>query len=88
MLLSEGLVALEGGVYRPTGDLSELSVPASLHALIASRLDGLDPADRSLLQAASVIGKTFSVDGLCGGQRPARPRKSSRGCARSCGARC
>ncbi len=64
MLLSDGLVALEGGFYRPTGDLSELSVPASLHALIASRLDGLDPADRSLLQAASVIGKTFTVDGL------------------------
>jgi class 3 adenylate cyclase/tetratricopeptide (TPR) repeat protein len=64
MLVSDGMVALEDGVYRPTGDLSELSVPASLHALIASRLDGLDPADRSLLQAASVIGKTFSVDGL------------------------
>jgi tetratricopeptide (TPR) repeat protein len=72
MLLSEGLVAMEGGVYRPTGDLSELSVPASLHALIASRLDGLDPMDRSLLQAASVIGKTFSVDGLSAvsGQAP------------------
>ena len=64
MLLADGLVTFEDGVYRPTGDLSELSVPASLHALIASRLDGLDAADRSLLQAASVIGKTFSVDGL------------------------
>ncbi len=64
MLLSEGLVAFDDGVYRPTGDLSELSVPASLHGLIASRLDGLDGADRSLLQAASVMGKTFRVDGL------------------------
>ena len=64
MLLAEGLVTPEDGVYRPTGDLSELSVPASLHALIASRLDGLDPGDRSLLEAASVIGKTFSSDAL------------------------
>nr|MBA2266479.1 AAA family ATPase [Chloroflexota bacterium] len=64
MLLSDGLVALEDGVYRPTGDLSELSVPASLHALIASRLDGLEQAERSLLQAASVIGKSFSVEAL------------------------
>jgi class 3 adenylate cyclase/tetratricopeptide (TPR) repeat protein len=64
MLLSDGLVVLEGDAYRPTGDLSELSVPASLHALIASRLDGLDPTDRSLLQAASVIGKMFSLDAL------------------------
>jgi class 3 adenylate cyclase/tetratricopeptide (TPR) repeat protein len=64
MLLSEGLVAPQDGVYRPVGDLSELSVPASLHGLIASRLDALAPEDRSLLQAASVIGKTFSVDAL------------------------
>jgi class 3 adenylate cyclase/tetratricopeptide (TPR) repeat protein len=64
MLLSEGLVAPEDGVYRPVGDLSEMSVPASLHALIASRLDALAPEDRSLLQSASVIGKTFSVEAL------------------------
>ncbi len=64
MLVSEGLVVPEGDAYRPVGDLSELSVPASLHALIASRLDALDPADRALLQAASVIGKTFSIDAL------------------------
>ncbi len=47
MLLSEGLLTADGGAYRPVGDLSELSVPPSLHALIASRLDGLD-ADRPL----------------------------------------
>src|SRR6188508_3269612 len=64
MLVSEGKVTLEGGVYRPAGDLAEMSVPASLHALIASRLDGLESADRSLLQAASVIGKVFSPDAL------------------------
>jgi tetratricopeptide (TPR) repeat protein len=64
MLLSEGLVTAEDGVYRPVGDLSELSVPPSLHALIASRLDGLEAADRSLLQAGSVIGKSFSIDAI------------------------
>ncbi|HEX5040925.1 MAG TPA: adenylate/guanylate cyclase domain-containing protein [Candidatus Limnocylindria bacterium] len=64
MMLAEGLVVPEGGVFRPAGDLSELSVPASLHALIASRLDALDAGDRSLLQAAAVIGKTFSLEAL------------------------
>jgi class 3 adenylate cyclase/tetratricopeptide (TPR) repeat protein len=64
MLLSDGLLIPDAGAYRPVGDLSDISVPASLHALIASRLDGLDAADRSLLQAASVIGKTFSIDAL------------------------
>jgi class 3 adenylate cyclase/tetratricopeptide (TPR) repeat protein len=64
MLLADGRLALEGGVARPAGDLDELSVPASLHALIASRLDALEAGDRSLLQAASVIGKTFGVDAV------------------------
>ena len=64
MLLADGRLAVEGGVARPTGDLTELSVPASLHALIASRLDGLEAGDRSLIQAASVIGKTFSAEAV------------------------
>jgi class 3 adenylate cyclase/tetratricopeptide (TPR) repeat protein len=63
-LVAEGLVAVQEGVYRPVGDLTELSVPPSLQALIASRLDALEAADRSLLQAAAVIGKTFSVEAL------------------------
>ena len=32
--------------YEPVGDLGELAVPETLHALIAARLDALDPADR------------------------------------------
>jgi class 3 adenylate cyclase/tetratricopeptide (TPR) repeat protein len=64
MLVSEGLVVPENDVFRPVGDLSSISVPASLHALIASRLDALDANDRSLLQAAAVIGKTFSTEAL------------------------
>ncbi|MEA2546073.1 MAG: hypothetical protein QOI09_1346 [Chloroflexota bacterium] len=64
MLLAEGKLERDNDVYRPVGDLSELSVPQSLHALIASRLDALPPGDRSLLQAASVIGKTFTTEAL------------------------
>ncbi len=64
MLLAEGRLALEGGVYRPVGDLSTLAVPDTLTALIASRLDGLEPADRSLLCDATVLGKTFTLAGL------------------------
>ena len=64
MLLSEGLLTADAAGYTPVGDLSELSVPPSLHALIASRLDGLEATDRSLLQAGSVIGKAFSVSAI------------------------
>jgi predicted ATPase len=64
MLLQEGRLEQENGVYRPVGDLSTLAVPATLHALIAARLDAIDANDRSLLQYASVLGQTFTLKGL------------------------
>jgi class 3 adenylate cyclase/tetratricopeptide (TPR) repeat protein len=65
MLVADGrLTADEDGTFRPSGDLGELAMPDSLRALIASRLDGLDEADRALLQDAAVLGKTFSADAL------------------------
>lgn len=63
-LLDRGLLAADRGEYRVVGDLSALDVPETLHALIASRLDGLPDDERRLLQDASVLGKTFSARGL------------------------
>src|SRR5262249_7429501 len=60
MLLDRGLLAQEGSVYRPTGPVGDLSVPETLVALIAARLDGLGPGERQLVQDASVLGKTFT----------------------------
>ena len=64
MLLAQGKVVLEGDVYRPTGELDDLAVPETLTALIAARLDGLDPSDRALVEDAAVLGQTFTVAGL------------------------
>jgi class 3 adenylate cyclase len=64
MLLAENRIALEDGVYRPVGDLTSLTVPETLTALIASRLDGLDAADRALVSDAAVLGQSFTVSGL------------------------
>jgi tetratricopeptide (TPR) repeat protein len=64
MLLDRGLLAEEGGVYRPTGEIEELLVPETLHGLIAARLDGLGAEERLLLQDASVLGKTFTKEAL------------------------
>ena len=38
--------------------------PQTLHALIASRLDGLSADDRALIHAAAVLGQTFTIDAL------------------------
>jgi tetratricopeptide (TPR) repeat protein len=53
-----------GDVYEPVGDLSNITVPESLRSLIASRLDGLEATDRSLLQDAAVLGQVFGADAL------------------------
>jgi class 3 adenylate cyclase/tetratricopeptide (TPR) repeat protein len=74
MLLADGRVVAEAdGVLVPRGDLSQLAVPETLTALIAARLDTLDPADRALSLDAAVLGQSFTVDGLAAitGQTPA-----------------
>ena len=64
MLLADGRLVLEDGAYRPVGDLADLAVPATLTALIASRLDGLGTADRALVSDAAVLGQSFTPAGL------------------------
>ena len=64
MLLNRGLVEHSEAGYRVTGDLEALDVPETLQALIAARLDALEPDERRLLQDAAVLGKTFAAKGL------------------------
>jgi class 3 adenylate cyclase/tetratricopeptide (TPR) repeat protein len=64
MLLDRGLLVQEGSVYQPAGQIDELEVPETLHALIAARLDGLSSDERRLLQDAAVLGKTFTPGAL------------------------
>ena len=64
MLLDRGLLERGEGGYDVAGNLATLDVPETLQALIAARLDGLDPDERHLLQNAAVLGKTFAPRGL------------------------
>ena len=64
MLLDRGLLVQEGAAYKPTGPIESLEVPETLHALIASRLDGLAADERRVVQSGSVLGKTFTRQAL------------------------
>ena len=64
MLLDRGLLEQVGSEYRITGPIEALEVPETLHALIASRLDGLAEDERRVVQDASVLGKTFTSRGI------------------------
>jgi len=63
-LIDRDIVQPCEGVYRLVADVGELAVPDSLHALLAARLDALDPAVRRLLTAAAVLGTSFSAEAL------------------------
>ena len=45
-----------------TAEVAEVSVPATLQATIAARIDRLDPKAKRTLSAAAVIGSRFSLD--------------------------
>ncbi len=63
-LIDRDIVRPVEGVYRLTGDIGELEVPDSLHALLAARLDALDPGARRLVADAAVLGTTFPAEAL------------------------
>jgi len=64
MLLADGHLKTDGDILKPVGDLSELAVPETLQALVGARLDALPAELRTLVQAASVLGKTFVPEAL------------------------
>jgi class 3 adenylate cyclase/tetratricopeptide (TPR) repeat protein len=63
-LIDRDIVQPVEGVYRLTGDMGELTVPDSLHALLAARLDALEEEVRRLVADAAVLGSTFPAEAL------------------------
>ena len=61
MLVDDDLIVRDDDRWIAAGDLSTVTVPASIHALLDSRLDRLSPEEREVLEAAAVIGKEFFV---------------------------
>jgi class 3 adenylate cyclase len=43
---------------------SVLSLPPTIHALLAARIDRLEPAERDVVQAGAVIGRSFGAGAL------------------------
>jgi len=62
-LIDSGGVVMKGR-YRLSGELGQLTVPDSLHALLAARLDALGDRARRLVGVASVLGSSFSAEAL------------------------
>src|SRR5262249_843686 len=55
-LAETGVLVGERGAYRLAHTLQNLQVPATVHAVLAARIDRLPPEEKRLLQTAAVIG--------------------------------
>ena len=63
-LAERGAIRGTQGSYLLHGDAAEISVPATLQAAIAARVDRLSPSAKRTLSAAAVIGSRFAPDPL------------------------
>ena len=58
-LIDDGALERMNGSWTATRDLSEVSVPGTISALLSARLDQLELEERAVIQRAAVVGKTF-----------------------------
>ena len=61
-LAERGVLRGQRGAYMSAARVAEVSVPATLQATIAARIDRLDPKAKRTLGAAAVIGSRFGLD--------------------------
>jgi hypothetical protein len=61
-LAERGVLRGERGAYISTTEGGDISVPATLQATIAARIDRLDPKAKRTLSAAAVVGSRFGLD--------------------------
>ena len=59
MLIDEGIIRFEDGCWRAVGAIDRVSVPPTIQALLAARLDYLEPEERAVIEPAAVIGHIF-----------------------------
>ncbi|WP_158021330.1 ATP-binding protein [Mycolicibacterium chubuense] len=63
-LVGRGVLAGSRGDYRLVGDVRDIGVPVTVQAVLAARIDRLEPATKSVLNAAAVIGNRFDTEAL------------------------
>jgi class 3 adenylate cyclase/tetratricopeptide (TPR) repeat protein len=59
-LVEVGVLAGEPGAYRLARPLPDVPIPLTIHAVLAARIDRLDPEDKWILQCAAVVGPTVT----------------------------
>jgi class 3 adenylate cyclase/tetratricopeptide (TPR) repeat protein len=63
-LADKGVLRRGATAYEVCGDVTDIELPETLHALIASRIDALGQEARGVVLDAAVLGKTFTLAAL------------------------
>ncbi|HEX3041192.1 MAG TPA: adenylate/guanylate cyclase domain-containing protein [Solirubrobacterales bacterium] len=63
-LSESGYLQGERGAYKLAKPIEDAGVPVTVQAVLAARIDRLDPTAKQLLQVASVVGKEVSGEAL------------------------
>jgi class 3 adenylate cyclase len=58
-LIDGGVLTHDGERWRTTSDVDTIEIPDTVQGVLAARIDLLDPSDKRVLQAASVVGRVF-----------------------------
>jgi len=58
-LLDTGAIARDGDRWRVTTEAAGISLPDTVHSLLAARVDALPPVEKRVLQEAAVVGRVF-----------------------------
>ena len=64
MLIDDGALAMSAEGWRLVDDTAEIRIPPRIEAILAARLDRLEPDERTLLEGAAIMGKEFDLRGV------------------------
>lgn len=75
MLIEARHLELADGRWRAKGSTADLPLPETIQSIVAARIDGLQPTEKTAVRQASVIGERFVLDELLalGGELGAAP---------------
>ena len=58
-LIDEGSIVRDGDRWRAASDIGDVQIPDTVQAVLAARIDLLDPVEKRALQRAAVVGRVF-----------------------------
>jgi tetratricopeptide (TPR) repeat protein len=59
MLVDHDVLQSLEGRWTVTGDLSSITIPSTIHALLTARLERLDPEERGVIERGATVGRAF-----------------------------